>query len=128
MRWLTSLSLVLILAGCADRASQALILTRAKQEVANRENWGDQAYIRVEKKPRHDYVMWRDRRWVVSAGAYDYASYPVYNGTRVISGTERELVFTRDGCLTEYNDKTSHCRGCHSLEPAPEPVYSAPIK
>jgi hypothetical protein len=114
--------LILILAGCAEVTSQSIILERAKAEVAMRENWADQAYIRVERTPRQDYMMWRDLTWKVSAGAFDYTDFPNYNGIRVIAGSERELTFSRDGCLTGYQNRTRSC----SIDPyaSTEPTWA----
>jgi hypothetical protein len=101
--------LILILAGCADVTSQSHILARAKSEVSVRENWADQAYIRVERSPRKHYYSWRDLTWRVHAGAFDYTDYPNYKGIQVVPGSERILTFSRDGCLVGYEDGSRPC-------------------
>ena len=47
--------------------------------------------------------------WKVKAGAFDYSDYPHYKGIYFVPGTERELRFTRDGCLMSYTDHGSRC-------------------
>lgn len=121
MRWLLSLPLIFIFSSCTGLTSQSHILEKAKAEVMARESWGPQAFIRVERKPQKEYIYWRDLTWKVSAGAFDYTDYPNYKGVRVVPGTERELRFSRDGCLVEYERLT---RRCTSSSPAP--AYSAP--
>ena len=109
MRWLLFTPLVLILSGCVDTTSQSHILQRAKAEVAKRESWSEQAFIRVENRPNRKYTTWKDMTWKVSAGAFDYTGYPNYQGVRVIAGTERELKFSRDGCLVGYREVNRSC-------------------
>lgn len=126
MRYLIFLPLIFIFSGCATPTSQSNILAQAKAEVSKRENWGDRAVIRVEKKPDNQYMYWRDINWKVSAGAFNFSDYPSYNGTRVIPGTERELTFTRGGCLTGYKDVNRSCAIGSPAQPAPAP--SLPVK
>lgn len=126
MRWLLSIPVMFILSGCVNTTSQSHVLARAKAEVAKRENWGDQAYIRVENRPSRKYATWNDLTWKVSAGAFDYTGYPNYQGVRVIAGTERELKFSRDGCLVGYKKVTRNCGAPSSTAPgvAPEATPS----
>jgi len=119
MRYLLFLPLIFILSGCVAPTSQSHVLARAKAEVAKRESWGDHAFIRVERKPDPQYMYWRDFTWKVVAGAFDYTDYPSYNGIRVIPGTERELRFSRDGCLTAYEDATRRCTLVPQAQAAP---------
>ncbi|MGB6223002.1 hypothetical protein [Haloferula sp.] len=109
MRRLLFIPLALLFSGCGNTTSQSDILARAKAEVSKRENWSEQAYIRVDNRPSPDYIFWRDLTWEVSAGAFDYSGYPKYNGINVLPGTERELRFTRDGCLIEYKNSLHRC-------------------
>jgi hypothetical protein len=121
MRWLLSLPLIFLLSGCIGLTSQSHILEKARAEVMARESWGNQAYIRVERKPQEQYIYLRDLTWKVSAGAFDYTDYPNYKGVRVIPGTERELRFSRDGCLVEYEHVTRRCTVGSST-----PAYQTP--
>ena len=73
---------------------------------SRREAWADQATILIVQRPWPD-----DRRltWKVSAGAFDYSQAPGYEGLRIVPGTERELRFTRDGCLLGYHQPNQRC-------------------
>jgi hypothetical protein len=104
MRWLLSISLVLLLVGCADRAPQSQILAASKAEISKRETWSEQAYVKVEKAPGG-----LNQYWKVSAGAMDTTDYPNYNGIKLHPGTGRKLCFTRSGCLVDYADGSSAC-------------------
>ncbi|BCX48565.1 hypothetical protein HAHE_24730 [Haloferula helveola] len=115
MRLLLTLPFLAVLASCANSASQSQILNRAKAEVAYRESWSDAAYIRVDEKPGHGCRLWK-----VTAGAFDYSSYPDYQGIELVPGTERRMCFTKDGCLLRYVDESSRC-----IVP-PQP-YVAPV-
>ena len=118
MRWLLSIPFMFVLVGCAETASQPQILAASKAAVANRESWSEHAYVKIDKVPGAI-----DPRWKVSAGAFDSSSYPDYRGIRAQPGTERQLRFTRDGCLITYRDGSSPCvRGSYSSEPAYVPV------
>ena len=99
--------LPVVLAGCSTTpsASQREILKRSQAEVARREPWAATAAVFV-KNP-DDY--WGST-WKVRAGALDYSAYyPVYKGVYLVPGTERELRFTRDGCLIEYKSLRDLC-------------------
>jgi hypothetical protein len=127
MRWLLFAPLMLILSGCTSTTTQSHILSQAKAEIAKRESWGDQAFIRVENRPNRKYMSWKDMTWKVSAGAFDYSGYPNYQGVRVIAGTERELKFSRDGCLVGYKKAARTCSN-GTRNPAPVIVDAPPAK
>ncbi len=106
MRALLLLLLPLVLAGCGNRVTQNAIFEQSRTEIARREAWADQATILIVQRPWPD-----DRRltWKVSAGAFDYSQAPGYEGLRIVPGTERELRFTRDGCLLGYHQPNQRC-------------------
>lgn len=92
----------LVLTHCAFtnnyKASQREILRLAKEEINRREPWADTAAIIIS-----DPVDATRLTWKVKAGALDYSEYsPVYKGTYYLPGTERELWYTRSGCLLSY--------------------------
>lgn len=95
----------LLFASCAGIVSQREILKRSKAEIAAREPWADTAVILVEQKP-DDYLR---LTWRVSAGAFDLSEYPKWTDLNLVPGTERELCFTRDGCLLRYSEVGSRC-------------------
>jgi hypothetical protein len=105
--------LPVLLASCSPMVTQREILIRSKAEVAAREPWADTALLLVEGKPaaQEGWFTWNGSflTWVVKAGAWDYSEYPSYRGINVVPGTERELRFTRDGCLVSYSDRTGRC-------------------
>lgn len=105
-----------LLVSCGPTLSQREILRRSKIEVATREAWSDSAVLVVNGKPS-DYMQ---PGWVVKAGAYDLGAYPRYQGLHFVPGTERELRFTRDGCLISYRYAGSCCH--YPLTPAPIPA------
>ena len=74
-------------------------------EIARREPWAQTAAMSVEIY--EDF--WGRSKWKVRAGAFDYSGYPGYRGIDFVPGTERELRFTHDGCLTAYIDRGSRC-------------------
>lgn len=125
---LLAIPFIVILASCSHVTSQSHILNRAKAEVAMRENWSDQAYLRVEKVPRDHYYTWRDMTWKVHAGAFDYADYPHYKGIRVLPGSERVLTFSRDGCLVAYDDGARPCASDQVPTEEPTLAESTPVK
>lgn len=85
--------------------SQREILKRAQAEIALREPWSDQAAVFVTNPDDTGRSTWKIR-----AGAIDRSAFsPVYHGTYFVAGTERELRFTRDGCLTRYSFPGSAC-------------------
>lgn len=104
--------LPVLIASCAPMVTQREILIRSKAEVAAREPWADTAVLLVEEKPSMEdgWFSWTGWfTWVVRAGAWDYSEYPSYKGINMVPGTERELRFTRDGCLVGYDEQTSRC-------------------
>jgi len=112
MRTLLLLPLPVFLASCGNFTTQREILIRAKAEVAAREPWSENAVLLVEQKPSAQegwftYDGWF--AWVVKAGEWDYSEYPSYKGINLVPGTERELKFTRDGCLIGYSHQGSRC-------------------
>lgn len=85
--------------------SQREILKRARAEIALREPWADQAAVFVTNPDDTGRSAWK-----IKAGAIDRSAFsPVYHGTYFVAGTERELRFTRDGCLTRYSFPGSAC-------------------
>lgn len=97
--------LPVLFGSCANVVvSQREILQRSQDEIALREGWSDTAAIFVEQTP-DDYRF----TWKVKAGAFDYSDYPSWRGIRFVPGTERELKFTRDGCLVRYDRHRSRC-------------------
>jgi hypothetical protein len=106
--------LPVVLAGCGNVVTQNEILQQSRVELARRESWSDQAIILVQQRPDYLRMTWR-----VSAGSFDYSEMPNASGIRVVPGTERELRFTRDGCLLGYSNPTSRCL-------TPRDPYAAP--
>lgn len=100
------LLLPVVLAACGSQVSQNAIFEQSRAEIARRESWADQATVLIVQRPWPD-----DRRltWKVSAGAFDYSQAPGYEGLRIVPGTERELRFTRDGCLLGYHQPNQRC-------------------
>lgn len=99
------LVLPVVLASCGHLTSQREILKRSQAEISRREPWAATAAIFVTN-PGENSRLW----WNVRAGAVDYSAYhPAYKGTYFVSGTERELRFTRDGCLIGYGYAGSRC-------------------
>jgi len=117
--------LPVLLASCGQMVTQREILIRSKAEVAAREPWSDTAVLLVEAKPAAHEGWFSPTgglfNWVVKAGAWDYSEYPSYRGINLVPGTERELRFTRDGCLVAYSTKHSRC-------PRPGYVSNAPVE
>ena len=118
MRALLFLAPVL-LASCGSLVSQREIIKRSQAEIAAREPWSDAAVILVEKRPG-DYRF----TWEVRAGAMDYSDYPSWRGLDLVPGTERDLRFTRDGCLIGYANRGSRCprTGTYGMLPAEFPL------
>ncbi|MEY3897216.1 MAG: hypothetical protein RLZZ214_2737 [Verrucomicrobiota bacterium] len=98
--------LPVVVAGCSNyTAPQREILKRSQAEIELREPWSASAAVFVTNP--NDPARFN---WKVSAGALDYSAYrPLYKGTYFIPGTERELTFTPDGCLTGYVYNGSSC-------------------
>lgn len=116
--------LPVLLASCGQMVTQREILIRSKAEVAAREPWSDTAVILVEEKPSYEdgwFNFGGMFTWVVKAGAWDYSEYPSYRGINLVPGTERELRYTRDGCLVSYADKVGRC-------PRPGFVSATPVE
>lgn len=122
--------LPVLLASCGQLVTQREILIRSKAEVAAREPWADTALLLVEGKPsaQEGWFTWNGSflTWVVKAGAWDYSEYPSYRGLNVVPGTERELRFTRDGCLVSYTDRTGRCPRHGVVAEVPVEVHVAP--
>ncbi len=95
-----------LLVGCGSNlTNQREILKRSQVEIDRREPWSRTAAIFVTNPGDYDRFTWK-----VKAGALDYSAYhPIYRGTYFIPGTERELRFTRDGCLMSYDQVGSRC-------------------
>ena len=100
--------LPVVLVGCTSSTvysiSQREILKRSQAEIARRESWAPDAAIFVQNPGEISRVTWK-----VRAGAFDFSDYPHYNGIYFVPGTERELRFTSDGCLTSYVDPGNRC-------------------
>ncbi|MES2923514.1 MAG: hypothetical protein V4819_18305 [Verrucomicrobiota bacterium] len=101
--------LPVVLAGCSTDStnysiSQREILKRSQAEIARREPWAGTAAIIVQNPGEISRVTWK-----VRAGAYDFSDYPRYNGIYFVPGTERELRFSSDGCLTKYSNPRRPC-------------------
>lgn len=105
--------LPVVLAGCSSdigsfssySVSQREILKRSQAEIDRREPWSGSAAILIKNADDYSRTTWN-----VRAGALDYSAYrPVYKGIYLIPGTERELRFSRDGCLTGYKVLRSPC-------------------
>ena len=92
-------------------ASQRQILRQSKAEIAMREPWADDAAIFIEE----DDDFWL-HTWKVRAGAFDFSDYPKYTGIHLVPGTQRELIFTNDGCLIRYIDRSSRCASAATYE------------
>ena len=100
--------LPVLLAGCSSTTvysvSQREILKRSQAEIARREPWADTAAIIVQNPQDFSRMTWK-----VRAGAFDFSDYPPYRGIYFVPGTERELRFNNDGCLTSYADRGNRC-------------------
>lgn len=105
--------LPVVLASCGTSSSpvsQRQILKQSQVEIARREPWSATAAIFVVEDPDDSVYFWRHTwKWKVKAGAFDYSDYPRYHGINFVPGTERELRFTDDGCLTDYIDRGNRC-------------------
>ena len=101
--------LPVVLVGCSSFGSRPVtqreILKQSQVEIARREPWASDAAIFVENPGELSRMIWK-----VRAGAFDYSDYPHYKGIYFVPGTERELRFTRDGCLMSYADRGNRCR------------------
>ncbi len=98
--------LPVIFAGCSTyTASQREILKRSQAEIELREPWSASAAVFVINPNVSERYNWK-----VKAGALDYSAYrPTYKGIYFVPGTERELTFTPDGCLSGYSYSGSPC-------------------
>ena len=114
------------LAGCSSYSSESIsqreILKRSQAEISLREPWSRSAAVFVKNADDYSRSIWK-----VRAGALDYSAYyPVYKGVYLIPGTERELRFTREGCLIGY-DTVAH--GCSTaITTDSTGILSAPEK
>lgn len=93
-----------LFASCTTLVTQNDIFEQTRNEIARREPWADQATILILEKPDTLRLT-----WLVSAGSFDYSAGPGLHGLRVVPGTERELRFTRDGCLLGYHQPGTRC-------------------
>lgn len=107
------LLLPVLLASCGPAISQREVLGRAKAEVALREPWADSALVVVKKKPAFAWSLWK-----IQAGQLDDSSFPIYEGLDMLPGTERQLLFARNGCLVRYEERTSGCADRYRMAPA----------
>jgi hypothetical protein len=98
------LLLPVVLAGCGTSVTQREILKRSQAEIARREPWSATATILVKNADDYSRINWK-----VKAGAFDYSDYPSYKGINFVPGTERELRFSRDGCLLSYSHEGDRC-------------------
>ncbi len=98
--------LPLVLAGCSSTfpVSQREILRQSQVEIARREPWAARAAVFVQNPDEMSRLTWK-----VRAGALDDSSFPHYKGIYFVPGTERELRFTRKGCLMSYTDRGNRC-------------------
>ena len=100
--------LPVLLVGCTSSTkysiSQREILKRSQAEIDRREPWSGSAAIIVQNPGEIARVTWK-----VRVGAFDFSDYPRYKGIYFVPGTERELHFTADGCLTSYADLGNPC-------------------
>lgn len=115
--------LAVVLAGCANTptiysTSQRQILKQSQEEIARREPWAGTAAIFVTNPGEISRLTWK-----VRAGAYDFSDYPNYRGINFIPGTERELRFTANGCLTSYTDRGNHCLTGGAADSAEIPMF-----
>ncbi|MEO7098920.1 MAG: hypothetical protein ABI162_06130 [Luteolibacter sp.] len=97
------------LVGCSSYSSESIsqreILKRSQAEINLREPWSRSAAVFVKNADDYSRSIWK-----VRAGALDYSAYyPVYKGIYLVPGTERELRFTREGCLIGYDIVGSGC-------------------
>ncbi len=109
----------LLLASCGTLVSQNDIFAQAQNEIARRESWADSATLLIHERPS----AWQ-LTWEVSAGSFDYSQAPGMKGLRLVPGTERELRFTRDGCLLGYHDPGHRCL-TERAPSAPRPAWSS---
>lgn len=110
-----------LLASCGSTVTQNEIFAQARTEIARRETWADNATILIQQHPDEFHLTWR-----AVAGSFDYSQAPTARGLRVVPGTEREMRFTREGCLIGYSNPTSRCLdpATPQLSPAGEPMPS----
>lgn len=115
--------LPLLLASCGTLVTQNDIFEQSRRELAQREPWADQATILIQEHPDAWQLTWK-----VSAGSFDYSQRPGAQGLRVVPGTERELRFTRDGCLLGYHYPGNRCLNRGGSSQAPAESWQAPAK
>jgi hypothetical protein len=115
--------LPLLLASCGSLVTQNDIFQQSRIELARREPWADQATILIQERPDAWQLTWK-----VSAGSFDYSQRPGAQGLRVVPGTERELRFTRDGCLIGYHQPGTRCLSPVVSSNAPAAPWSTPDK
>ena len=108
------LLLPVLLASCGTTVTQNQIFAQARAEIARREPWADNATILIQQRPDEWHLTWR-----AVAGSFNFSESPGIQGLRVTPGTERELRFTRKGCLISYSQPTNHCLDQTSSVAAP---------
>lgn len=117
--------LPIVVAGCGSTSSYSLsqreILKRSQVEIARREPWAGNAVVIVENADDYTRMSWK-----VRAGAFDDSDYPSYKGIYFVQGTERELRFNLDGCLTSYTDPVRRCPTASTMQQ--EEMLMVPMK
>lgn len=112
--------LPVVLAGCGPYVTQREILMKSQAEIDRREPWASTAAIIITTPGDDSHLAWK-----VKAGAVDYSAYhPHYKRTYFVSGTERELCYSLDGCLLGYHYVGSRC----PVEERPAGMTAAPGK
>ncbi len=116
--------LPVVLAGCVSNASrfsvsQRQILQRSQAELDRREPWAGNAVILVENPDDFTRMTWK-----VRAGAFDSSDHPSYKGIHFVEGTERELRFSTNGCLTRYSAPGTRCETVVTTDSEGVPMVS----
>ena len=115
--------LPVLLASCGTTVTQNQIFAQARAEIARREPWADNATILIQHRPDEWHLTWR-----AVAGSFDFSESPGSQGLRVTPGTERELRFTRHGCLMTYSSPTNRCLSTGVSGEAPSAGWTSPGK
>lgn len=115
--------LPVLLASCGTTVTQNEIFAQARTEIARRETWADNATILIQQHPDEFHLTWR-----AVAGSFDYSQAPTARGLRVVPGTEREMRFTRQGCLIGYSYPANRCLDPALPSGAPAGSWSTPDK
>ncbi len=117
------LLLPVLLAGCGSVVTQDEIFAQSRAELSKREGWSDDAVMLIQQRPDEWHLTWE-----VSAGSFDYSEPPSARGIRAVPGTERELRFTRKGCLIGYSNPESHCLDQTATVTTTTDRWTAPAK